>query len=506
MFLTYQVKGLVDAIVNKTSFNDLVQVFYKIIFWGVFSFILTLYQTQRWHNFRYKLINTMRYKMYRSLIKKPSSYLDKFTTGDLASRVMNDGVNIAESAGIQILMIILNIFRITFVLCILIYFNIKLGLIVLPLIPLYYLLLRKINGKMRNNSKEEREAFAKVQQMLIENINGIKDIIMLNKSKYFSSVFDKALNKDYFSKVKKIVNCQVLMYALNNLMIIFLPIVVLLFGSYLSYTGQISIGTLIAFYTYLNKLVEPIGNLADAYQGSRMALGSADRVYDFIFDVNNEKRQEVLEDPVEKIDINIDSYSWGSKVVLNNIKFSIYKGDRILIKGESGKGKSTLLKLIMNFYTIENGSININNENISNITKNSLYKKFLELPQEPFIFEGTIKENLTLGDDFSNKDLELIAAVTCIDDFVYEKGWNYKLNESGSNLSGGQKQRLALARVLLRNPSILILDEATSALDSNTETRLLNNLDGYLSKNGISLIAVSHNNQIARLCNKELVL
>jgi len=404
------------------------------------------------------------------------------------------------------LMIILNIFRIGFVICILLHFSIKLGFIVLILIPIYYFALRNINGRMRDNSKEERQSFAKVQQILIEDIKGIKDIINLDKFNYFLNIFDKALNGDYFSKIKKIVNCQVLMYSFTNLMTIFLPIVVLLFGSYLSYTGEISIGTLIAFYTYLNKLVEPIENLADAYQNSRIALGSADRIYEFIFDNDNEKRTFSLEGPIKKIDINLHSYSWGSKVILKDIKCTLTNGDRLFIKGDSGKGKSTLLKLIMNFYHIQNGSININNIDISNIKKETLYRNILQVPQEPFIFEGTIKENLTLGDDFSDDDLKLISIIACIDDFVAEKGWNYKLSESGSNLSGGQKQRLALARVLLRKPSVLILDEATSALDSKTEKKLLSNLDEYLHCNGISLIAVSHNNQIASLCNKELSL
>ncbi len=506
ILLTYQVQGLVDAIVDATSFNTLLNVFYKILFWGILSFLLTLYQTRKWHYFRYKLINSMRYKMYKSLIKKPMSFFDKYTTGDLASRVMNDGSSIAESAGIQILMIILNIVRIIFVMAILIHFNIKLSLIVLPLIPMYYFLLRRINGNMRNTAKEERQAFAKVQQMLIENIKGIRDIVTFNKFEYFSEIFNNTLNKEYFSKLKKIVNCQVLMYALNSVMIIFLPIVILMFGSFLSFQGEISIGTLIAFYTYLNKLVEPIGNLADSYQGSRVALGSADRVYDFIFDNTNDCAGDSFEEEFKELNVNIESFSWDTKEVLNNLSFTISMGDRLFIQGESGKGKSTLLKLIMNFYDNYKGEININNRAVSSLNKASYYKNVMELPQEPFIFEGTIKENLCLGDEFSLEEINEVCKVACIDSLISEKGLDYTLTESGSNISGGQKQRLSLARVLLRKPKVLILDEATSALDKETEGKLLENLDVFLKKNNISLISVSHNDGIKKICDKELIL
>lgn len=506
MFLTYQVRDLVDSITNNVSFNVFLVTVYKIIIFGILSFGLTLYQTKRWQNFRYVLINSMRTTMYKSLIKKSNTFFDKHTTGDIVSKVMNDGTSVAENAGIQILMVILNIFRVLVVLIILLTLNLKLGLILLPILPVYFILLVKISGRMRIYSLEEKKAFANVQQKLIENINGIREIQMFNKFKYFTDKFDISLNIEYFSRINKIINCQVLMYALNNVMIIFLPVIILLFGAYLAFLKEISIGILVAFYTYIGKLLEPLSNLADAYQGSRIALGSADRIYDFIFDQEKSDRNIKFLDKFKTMDINIYNYAWNDKEIFRNLSLKIDAEDRILIIGESGRGKSTLLKLIMNYYEDIKGSIRINDVDMAKIEKESLYKNILQVHQEPFIFEGTIKENLTLGDSILEKDLDDVVKIVCLENIIEEKGWNYGLSEDGSNISRGQKQRIAIARVLLKKPQLLILDEATSALDINTEKKLIDNLEKYLIKNKITLIAVSHNNNMKSICNKEFII
>lgn len=505
-FLVYQVQGLVDGINNGIPFKDLVKVFYKILFWGIFTFISELYQVKRWHYFGSKLINNMRYKMYKSMIRKPIKFFDSNTTGDIASRVLNDGSSIAESAGIEILMLILNIFRIAIVMIVLFSFNIKLALIVIIILPIYYLLLVKVNKNMRDAYRDERKAFADMQQLLIENVNGIVNIKTLQKEEYFSKKFDDAVNKKYYSKIKTVINLQVTVAAINEIMTIFLPVMILILGAYFAYNKEITIGTLIAFYTYLASLVEPIANLTDYYQGSKQALGAADRVYDFIFDAEDNDKKEEFNCDVEKIDINIEKFSWSDKTILENFKYKIEKEDRIFIKGESGKGKSTLLKLIMNFYDISNGEITINDKDISKVKESSLYDNILMMTQEPFIFEGTLKENLLLGDNFTDDEIAKIAKIACIDNLIEEKGIDYEILEGGSNLSGGQKQRIALARILIRKPSVLVLDEATSALDKTTEKSLIRNLDRYLKENGITLIAVSHNNEIETICNKEIIL
>lgn len=506
MFLTYQIQGLVDTIVNKDPFSNIVHVFLRIILWGFLSFTLTLYQTKRWHIFRYELVNSMRFNMYKSMIKKPMKYFNNSNSGDLASKVLNDGSGIAENAGIEIIMIVLNLFRIAFVLIILMSFNLTLGFVIVPVLIFYFALLIKINGNMRKYSLDERISIANVQQKLLESINGIKEIKMFNKYNYFCSIFDMALNKEYFSKIKKMIHCQVLMYALNNVMTIFLPILILLFGASLVYKNQISIGVLIAFYTYIAKLIEPLGNLADAYQGSKKALGAVDRVYEFVFEKDKIWGEKELNGSFGDLEIDIKKHAWKEKTVIEDLVLHIKAGEKVLIKGDSGKGKSTLLNLIMGYYEIDDGTISMNGINIKDMSLESLYHTILLLHQEPFVFEGTIMDNLTLSENYTQNEIQKVLNTTCLTEFIEERGLDYELKESGSNISGGQKQRLALARVLLRHPQIVILDEATSALDHKTESRLIDNLNNYLDENNITLIAVSHNNAFQGICSKQIIL
>lgn len=411
---------------------------------------------------------------------------------------MNDGSLIAENAGIGILMVILNLLQVIIVLILLLSMNLYLGLLVLIMIPAYYL----VNGEMRFYVSEERTAFATLQNMVIQNIKGFREIKIFNKYDYFTNQFQDGIHNGYLPKTMKVVNCEVLMTGITNLMTIFLPAIILIFGAYLAYDQQITIGTLMVFYTYIFKLIEPIGNLADAYQGSRKAMGAADRVYDFIFDIEEEREaSSAAIDTIERVTVEIQAFSQKEKTILRNVHFQIGKGDRLFITGASGTGKSTILKLLLNFYPLTHGCIKINGRDITTLSKGDLYKKMSILFQEPFVFQGTVRDNLTLGEDFSDEALYEVLKMVMLDDYIAKKGLNFEIKESGSNMSGGERQRLALARVLLRKPSLLILDEATSALDFETEKHVIDNLDKYLERNNGILVAVSHNDEIKRICN-----
>lgn len=504
--LVYQIQDLIDSVVEGKSRSEILPILFRIIMTGIITFVISVVQARSWHFFRHELINKMRIRMYKSMLNKRISYFDSTTTGDITSAIINDGSIIAEHAGISVLMLLLNLVQIFTISGILIYLHIELGIIVIILGILYLLLINILNKEMRKTYREEREEFADLNQCVIEDINAINDITVLNKKTFFIQKFRERVLDKYFAKVKKVISVEVKLFSINTIMKIILPVMVIALGVNYSFNRQITVGTLVIFYTFIGSLIEPLNNLTDFNQGKNMALGTAERIYDFLFDEVKDDHNFEHIDKVDKININIGNFAYDDKNVLNNINYTLFPGDKVLIKGESGKGKTTLLKLICKLYDLKDGDILINNHSISVVSNESLYQNIKILFQQPFVFEGTILENLTLGDRFDENHIMEVLDIVCLGDFVREKGLNYQLYEQGKNLSGGQKQRLCLARILLRDPKILLLDEITSALDSETEEKLLQGLDQYIVRNNIIMIAVSHSNAFENICNIKIQL
>lgn len=299
-----------------------------------------------------------------------------------------------------------------------------------------------------------------------------------------------------------------LSYSLNQFINIMFPMLILVIGGFFSYRGVLTIGAVILFYTYTQKMVEPLNNLSDFYRGTQMAVGTADRVYEYLFDEKRtEKKIKIPDQEGISLEINIDSFAWKEKEsVLNNIHEQYVGGDCVLVQGKSGAGKSTLLKLICGFYHIEEGNVRINQSSVMEMSEEQIFEFVKVQFQEPIILEGTIRENIELGKEFSEEEIMDALKRVKLYEFVRTNGLNYQIGENGKNLSGGQKQRLALARVLLRKPRILILDEATSALDEGTELEVVQNLKEYVEEQNCILIATSHRDAFAKICNKSVMV
>lgn len=503
-----QIQKLVDAIVAKNAISAINWLVLIMFLFGGVSFCLNTYQMKIWHTFSKYLENEMRNKMVINFFNKNISFVSQQSKGDLSSKLLNDGTMIAMHIGLNPIMIVINLFRILIIIFILSFFSFELVGIIVLLMPIYVISTILINGKMRIYSRNERESFGRLQGRLIEMINGFKEIKIFRKEDYFSKLFQHNLYNDYFISIKKVIKIQVTNTALSSYIKIIFPIIILWYGAYLSIDGRITVGMLVAFYTYITHLIEPMNNLGDIYQGTKQAYGAADRVYDFLFDQDNLQNRGnlVTINSIKKIDIQIDKFSINEHTILRNVKTSICDNDRLFIMGDSGSGKSTLINLLLKEYENFDGTIMVNDRDYLTISQSSYYKNMLAVFQEPLLFEGTIRENLTLGESYTDNQIDEVLNIVDLDDFMQDKNLDYLLKEGASNVSGGQKQRIAIARVLLRKPSILILDEATNGLDKNTEDTLIKRLDVYLENNHMKMICISHNDAIKKICNKQLNL
>ena len=264
--------------------------------------------------------------------------------------------------------------------------------------------------------------------------------------------------------------------------------------------GQFTVGKLFATYMLVGNLQEPVMVIPDYLNKRRQAIAIQDKILPLLEKRKKENLQGKISD-LKEFTFQSQEYIFGDeKSILKNVKFSLSKNSVILIRGESGKGKTSLLNLLSRFYSTNNQKVEIkyNQIPIETIPISEYYEHVLQAQQTPYIFRDTVLNNVVLGKRYAREDIEEIFHVVCLDEFIEAKGVNYLIEQNGENISGGQRQRIGLARTLLKKPDILLLDEPISALDPELIVVITKRIAEYCEKYKISLIVVSHNDSFER--------
>ena len=444
----------------------------------------------------------------RHIFLLPMTFFVTRRTGEIVSR-FNDASTIIEALASTILSLFLDFSIITLLSIFLFYQNHELFLISLIIIPLYTIIILSFMKPFQRMNKEMMEANSITSSSIIEDINGIETI----KSLTSENIRYKQIEEEFTSYLKKSFtynNMLNLQNGVKKLVQLLLNVIILWVGSNLVIDGKLSLGQLITYnmmLTYFTNSLESIINLQPKLQTATVANQRLNEVYLIKSEFHKQGHGTLIRDLLGGITLKNVSYSYShEKDTLVNVNLHIKRNSKITVLGSSGSGKTTLAKILINFFEPSKGEIFFDNINIKDIDKKSLRQFVTYLPQQPYIFNGTILDNLLLGCKKSVSEADILKAVE-IAEVKYDieempLSYQTKLTSDNSGISGGQKQRIALARAILTDSPVLILDEATSNLDILTEKRVIENL----MKLDKTIIFIAHRLSIARHTDSIIIL
>ena len=452
----------------------------------------------------------MRRDLFDHINKMSFSYFDNTRTGHIMSRLVNDLNEVTELAhhgpeGFFIAAVtLIGSFAIMLTM------NWQLALITFALIPVMFFFAYKMNRKMRQSFRDVREKLADINAQAEDSISGIREVKAFDNEAYEREKFGKG-NQQFKESKRGAYRNMAEFYSGIDIFINGIRLLVLIIGGLFSLRGALSVGQLASFVLFVGIFLQPLRmilNLLEQYQRGMAGFNRFVELMDIEPDIKDAPDAMSVGRLLGNIRFAQVSFSYlEHERVLRDIDLAIEPGQTIALVGPSGGGKTTLCSLIPRFYEVDSGHIYIDGTDIQAMTQSSLRRNIGIVQQDVFLFSGTVRENILYGHPQAT-DAEVIKAAKNANahDFIMEleNGYDTYIGERGVKLSGGQKQRLAIARVFLKNPPILILDEATSALDNATE-RIIQQSLFQLSQGRTSLV-IAHRLSTIVSADKILVL
>lgn len=445
--------------------------------------------------FREKVLFDIQLKLFQHIQRLSLSFFKNSKTGYLSSRINNDVSSLQGLLAGTLLSFLKN--SMTFIVgaTVIFIFHWKLALISLFVLPFFICSIRIFSGKIRKKAGEFQEKFALVWEVLQETLSAIFVVKSFQLEKYEANRLIRRLKE----RIKTTIELN-LITSLSSYTTAFIggigPLIVLWYGGREVINGNLTLGTLIAYNIFLGYLFGPVQSLMRLNTDVQQSLASLERVFELFNIVPDIKEPEIpkkFEIVEGKVVFDNVSFSYdGLNPVLKQISLKAEPGETIALVGKSGAGKTSLVNLIPRFYDPQQGYISIDGINIREARIQDLRKAIGIVPQDTFLFAGTIKDNIKYG-RLSATDDEIVEAARLAnaDEFIRKlpQGYDTEVGERGVKLSGGQRQRIAIARTILRDPKILILDEATSDLDSESERLIQDALSKLLKYRTTFIIA-----------------
>lgn len=448
----------------------------------------------------------MRDRLYNHLQYLPYSYHKKADTGDLVQRCTSDVDTIRRFLGTQFVTVGHALFMVIFVSYTMISLDLHMTLISLMVVPFIFAFAVIFFRKVKTAFQEADEAEAEMTTVLQENLTGIRVVWAFANKEYEIEKFEQ-LNFNYRRKVYHLIWLLACYWSSSDFLALAQIAAVIVAGVFFTAQGSLTIGTLVVYTTYIGMLLWPVRQMGRILTDMGKALVAVERI------------QTILDEPMEILEENHKHPQINGQItfknvyfgydpdhsVLKGINFSVEPGQTVAILGQTGSGKSSLIHLLVRLYDYQSGSIKIDGVELKDLDKKWIRKHVGVVPQEPFLFAKTIRENITLAcSEADDQEIFQIAKEAAIHDVIlkFDKGYDTLVGERGVSVSGGQRQRVAIARALITHSPILIFDDSLSAVDTETDLAIRQALNSRARQ--ATTFLISH--RITSLCNADLIL
>lgn len=479
----------------------------------IVKMLLSYFMQYQGHMCGVYIQSDMRKEAFARLQKLPFKYFDEHKTGSILSRIVNDTFEIAELSHHGPEDLFLSVITLIGAFIMMAQINLLLTVILFAMVPLIVIFAVLLRRHMNAAFTRSREEIAEVNATIENSIAGIRISRSYVSARHEMEKFDE--NNARYIKARDD-SYRVMGYFFSGMGMFtdLLYLMVLFFGGLFFFYGKINVGEFAAYILYINMFLNPIKKLVNIFEQLQNGMTGFKRVQAIMDEPAEEEKPgaEELKDVQGAIDFKDVSFAYEdseeeSHTVINHLSMHIDKGKTVALVGPSGSGKTTLCQLIPRFYEISGGEIDIDGKDIRDLTRLSLRQNIGMVAQDVFLFTGTIRDNIAYGNlDATEEQIIEAAKKANIHDYIMTLPEKYDtyIGERGVKLSGGQKQRVSIARVFLKNPSILILDEATSALDNATEMLIQSALEKLAE--GRTSIIVAHRLSTIKHADEIIVL
>ena len=476
IFNQYLLKIAVDDFITPKDYEGLVTIISVmlgiLLFQVTFQFLFVFFTNLLGQ----KVVFDIRTKLFSKIISFKMSYYNKSSVGRLVTRTVNDMETIASIFSQGLFMIVADLILMFSVLSVMLILSLKLSLIIFLVLPFILIATRLFQMAMKVAFNQVRNEVANLNSFVQERLSGIKEIQIFNRQLIEYDNFNK-INERHKQAWLKTVWYNSIFFPISEISTSITVGLIVWYAGFnnIAVENSISLGTIFLFIQLSQMLFRPLRQIADKFNTLQMGMVAANRVFkildteEFVNDFGKIKSKSI------KGNILFDKVNFGydkDNIIIKNLSLKIKKGERIAIVGPTGSGKSTIIKLILRFFELNSGKINIDDVNIKDYSLKNLRSQISLVSQDIFLFADSIYNNISLfNKEISDKDVEAAAKQIGILDFINNLpgGFNYNVKERGVMLSEGQRQLISFLRAYVSNPKILILDEATSSIDSRTE-------------------------------------